>query len=463
MVAVAAASLACVLAGVASAATPAVSPESVERAPDDAAPSASPDPTATDTALEASEISLDGGTADAPTLDILPALVTPPAPTVTGPAPMGPDSSSQGSTSGPSRSLGLVEKRKASKNPFRNSALVFDQSITTQTVGVGEAPLTYMPVYQWWLSFQPRYYFTEHLYLAGRFDYYKAFTNSDDGPGGAGATTDYREDDFGDLRTTIIYEQWMNESKTIKLSAGPRILWPTSKTSQGEGIYVQAGAVASYYQKVPIHEASAPFLDDFHYRFGLWYQHPFSRATTPTNPNFQYVREDTDGQSFLSDQLAGSTLVDHQLILSVGASLQVTPRVVLDLDLFDINQWHYTPTGGQCVVLLGGECTSIPLTPDSPTFTQLTWLVASIDWDVFDQLSLGLGYYNLQNELSLTGQSRSIFGSTNIWWSPDARFFFDITANLDAIYDSLAPKGSVRKAAQEAREETVRQLSNTRF
>ncbi|MGA7123045.1 MAG: hypothetical protein WBY94_23280, partial [Polyangiaceae bacterium] len=38
------------------------------------------------------------------------------------------------------------------KDPLRGSTLTFDQSVTTQTVGLGETPQSYVPVYQWWLS-----------------------------------------------------------------------------------------------------------------------------------------------------------------------------------------------------------------------------------------------------------------------------------------------------------------------
>jgi len=368
----------------------------------------------------------------------------------------------------------LEEVRKASKNPFRASILVFDQSISTQTLGIGNTPQTYMPFYQWWFSLRPRYWFTDHIYLAARFDLYKEFTNSSEGnEASSGPATDYREDDFGDLWTTLVYEQWFDKAKTRKLSVGPRFLWPVSKASQGEGIYLQAGAIATYYQKVPIHDASAPFWDDVHFRLFAWYNHPFSRATTPTNSGFMYVRENTDDQSFLSDQLAGTTLTEHQLLLNAEAGLQVTPRVDVSLDLYDINQWHYSPTS-TCVTIEGGQCVPVPSTESAASgqvgdqqFVQLLWFLVEVNWDVFDQLSLGMGYYNLQNELSSLGEHRALFGANNIWWSPDARFFFDITANLDAIYDSVAHRGSagasMKKAAQQAREENLLNLSGMHF
>ena len=57
---------------------------------------------------------------------------------------------------------------------------------------------------------------------------------------------------------------------------------------------------------------------------------------------------------------------------------------------------------------------------------------------VLDELELDFGYYNLANALGPDGQQRSLFGSNNIWWSPDARLFLSATANLDVLYDDVA-------------------------
>jgi hypothetical protein len=399
-----------------------------------------------------------------------PEISPPTPPPATGFAEGGSLGAAPGAAKDQSQSLSLEDKRLASKNPFRGSTLTFDQSISTATIGVGNTPQSYMPVYQWWWSLRPRFYFTDHLVLSARFDFYKEFTNSDEGQ--SGATTDYREDDFGDIWASLIYEQKLGKAENTKVSGGARFLFPTSKASQAASIYVQAGAVATISQKVPIHDAAAPFLNDVHFRFFTWYNHPFSEYTTPGNSGFSYVRENTDDQSFLSDQLAGSTLVNHQLMFNVEAAVQITPRVDFAVDLYEINQWHYALPTNTCVAITGGtsNCAPVSNTESSASgqvndqeFVQLTWFAVNLNWDVFDQVSLGIGYYNLQNELSNTGENRTLFGANNIWWSPDARFFFDITANLDAIYDSLAPKGSMKKEAQQAREELIRSLSSTHF
>ena len=73
------------------------------------------------------------------------------------------------------------------------------------------------------------------------------------------------------------------------------------------------------------------------------------------------------------------------------------------------------------------------------------------DYEVIDEMSVGLGYYNLAGIIAPDGQRRSVVGSHNIWWSPSARVFATVTANLDKIYDRAAgiKKEEKPKAAQQ--------------
>ena len=61
-----------------------------------------------------------------------------------------------------------------------------------------------------------------------------------------------------------------------------------------------------------------------------------------------------------------------------------------------------------------------------------------------------MGYYDLANAIAPDGQARSVFGPENIWWSPSARFFFDVTANLDAIFDDARGHKYSRESGQTA-------------
>jgi hypothetical protein len=83
-------------------------------------------------------------------------------------------------------------------------------------------------------------------------------------------------------------------------------------------------------------------------------------------------------------------------------------------------------------------------------------MMASLDYELMDELSLGVGYYNLANEIAPNGTRRGLFSSETVLWSPDARVFFDLTANLDQIYERATGAKS-KKASTSARAELNRQ------
>jgi hypothetical protein len=77
----------------------------------------------------------------------------------------------------------------------------------------------------------------------------------------------------------------------------------------------------------------------------------------------------------------------------------------------------------------------VPETDGSPTdYRVSTWLTTSLGYDVADELSVNLGYYNLANQIGPDGQRRSPF------WSPSARVFLTLVGKLDAIYQRFVPQ-----------------------
>jgi hypothetical protein len=319
--------------------------------------------------------------------------------------------------------------KDAGDNPFRGSTLMLEQSMTTQTTQIQpSAEQSYVPLYELWLSLRPRYYFDEHWSVRGRFDYTKELTNNQ-------TTTFYREDVFLDIWTDVFYTTRLDGLwQGTKASLGARAMWPTSKASQANGTYVTLGGVANVLHKFEINGDDAPWWNDWHLTINLIYQHPFTSATTPISyGSFQYVRQDVglDDRSIVSDQIQGATLVDHTLLTALDAGLQVTPKLSLALDGILINQWHY-PVPSQGIATVTG---TVNPTPGGTRYTPNAWVIASVDYQLFDELDLSLGYYNLAGEIAPDGKRRGLFGSDNVFWSPDARVFFDITANLDYLFD----------------------------
>jgi hypothetical protein len=176
------------------------------------------------------------------------------------------------------------------------------------------------------------------------------------------------------------------------------------------------------------------------------YLHPFTPSTTASHyGGFAYQRENVDGYSFVSDQLTGQTLINHTLYAIADTGLQITPQLGLTVDMIWINQWHYRPTDNVTISLPTGSF-YVSRSRSDQQFTQLVWFVAAADYELLPELSLGVGYYNLANAISPDGTVRGPFagGQDNVFWSPDARIFFDVTANLDRIFEDATGRYRVR-------------------
>ena len=361
----------------------------------------------------------------------------------------------------PTEGRGQEQVPEGDKDPIRGSTFLLDQSMSTQTAGLENAEQSNVPFYGWWLSLRPRWNFSDHFRVQARLDYYKEFTNS-------GSTTYYREDVFGDIWTDAVYSTPLAQEgrwKNTKVSVGARALWPTSKITQAQGVFVTLGALAGVTQKFPIRGDEAPVLNSARAGLSFTYLHPFSNSTTPDAygaGNFSYVRENVEGFSFISHELTGQTLSEHTVYGILDTGLQITPKLGFTLDWILVNQWHYAPTQSFCVNTLTGCAQPSNIQPDNQ-FTQLGWFLTEVDYEIMPELSLGLGYYNLANTIGPNGQANSLFagGENNLLWSPDARVYFDVTANLDKIFEDASGRYKAKpgQTAEAARTSRVRRIA----
>jgi hypothetical protein len=353
---------------------------------------------------------------------------------------------------GPARDAAAVgvHRRPADKdagtNPLRGSTLLFEQSMTTQTTQVQpSAEQSYVPLYELWLSLRPRYYFDEHFSVRARFDYTKELTNSQ-------STTFYREDVFGDAWTDLVYSTAADSFwEGTKANVGIRALWPISKASQANGTYVSLGAVAGATHKFELRGPDASTFSDFHVGLSVTYLHPITGATTATSyGGFQLQDVGDYDHSIITDQIRGSTNVEHNLWIIADTGVAITPKLSMTVAGLLINQWHYAPTNQGVPTATG---TANPSLAGDVTYTPNTWFIADLDYALFDELNLSLGYYNLAGEIAPDGHRRGIFGSDNVFWSPYARVFFDVTMNLDAVFDDAVHHRYSRQSALEQGEE----------
>lgn len=332
--------------------------------------------------------------------------------------------------------------KKKDPLPWRGTHLIFDQSVTTQTVGLGEDYQSSNPVYEWWFRFAPRYVAydngTDTVSIQAWFNLYHEFTNSD-------STTYRNETQIGPTTVWAQYGRTLYQEGEYRtaLSVAPlRLTLPTDKAARNSGQILGLGGSVGVNQSIPIQGKGAPALNSFRVGTTVQYNHPFTEATNPVNRDLHRERQNLEGRSFESDVLRSGMLPNHQLNFAFTAGLQITPKLTFGASYYLMQTWAYRPKEA-CVTPQGASTGPICLSTnqDAPNHRVNTWVLASVDYDLTDEVSLSLGYYNMANQIGPDGQRR------NVLWSPDARVFFSITGNLDAIYERLSGRNDEEATA----------------
>lgn len=319
------------------------------------------------------------------------------------------------------------EKKEEKLNPFRGSIFLFDQSILTNSLSKS-SQLSPSPLYEWWISPRIYYSFDKHWKVGARFDFFKEFTNHEE-------TTDAREWRYGDPWLTASYSDkatFLNEKSrwAIGILARP----PMSKESRANGQFLAIGPNASLTYAIDFAKG-AKWFSGMTIGASASYSHAFTRSTTPNSfTSFGQAHTDANGGTYVDSQVRSSTLTGNTLLYALNANLQIHEDLSLSGFMIWIDQFAYQPPDAT----FNGQ--TVARSPNDTHFRQLTWLLLNLDYEVIPELSLSLGYYNLNSTVAPDGSRR------NFLWSPESRVFFSITANLDALYDD-ATKGSKKPAA----------------
>lgn len=363
-------------------------------------------------------------------------------------------SSDPAEDTGPEEEVEASDEDKDKPLPWHGSTLTFDQSWTTQSVDVGGDYISDNPSYEMMLSFQPRYYFYEddvHSFYAGlRLEVARELTDSD-------VTTKEGETQLANTYLDAMYGAKLYKSGDFitSVAVGPRFIFPTNKFSYRTGERLRIGGGVKGSQALPVAGSESTWFPSAALQASFYYMKYLSDYTTATNDEFGRVRQDAGGRSVVSDQFGSSAKVNHEITTLVGGALDVTSKLHLSASYVWITQWVYGFEEASVDITTG------PTVPDrisDPTTFRVTpWFLASVDYDLLPELALGAGYYNATSQIGPEGTRRSPF------YSPDARFFFDITANLDQIYTTATggneEKASAAWARQQARLNTIEQSS----
>jgi len=126
----------------------------------------------------------------------------------------------------------------------------------------------------------------------------------------------------------------------------------------------------------------------------------------------------------------------------VNGEIDILENLSYGLSMIWIDQFSYRPTDAELINDSGASSGPITRSENDTRFRQSTWFLTSFDYEPIKEMSISLGYYNLNSAIGPDGTRRGVF------WSPDARVFFSLTAHLDAIMDDIT--GPKQNKAQTA-------------
>jgi hypothetical protein len=323
------------------------------------------------------------------------------------------------------------EEHKKILSRWRGSVLLFDQSVTTQTVGVGADYQSYNPTYEWWIALKPRYTIYEGeadvVSVSLWMNLYLELTNSD-------TSTRYREPLLGPTYLWGTYGHTFRDLRGYKTAAtiGPRLTFPTEKAAYDSGQILGLGAMAGASQTLPLAGKLARAMQGARLGIGTIYNYWLNRSTSPVNGDLRQLRQDLGFGPLVSDVLRPGMNVRESLSIALSGDLQILRKLGLSLSYVSLSSWRYSPPSAHLILDTG------PIAPTdvagATTYGVSTWTTAALSYDVMDELSLSLGYYNMANQLAPSGLRRDPS------WSPAARFFLTLTGNLDAILHRVAGK-----------------------
>jgi len=200
---------------------------------------------------------------------------------------------------------------------------------------------------------------------------------------------------------------------------------PTSRASQGGGLFLTSSLAVGLRQQVKLFGSSSDYLGNITFTLSETWQHQFSRATTPTNGDLNRPRQTAGGDPFLSDQLGGGAIVENRLIHNFSFFLPVYGDLQLST-LFQVwNQFPHKFKGTDCEVQLATGCVD---TPESDAkMRSITQFDISLYYQISPELGADVGYNNFAGQLGEDGQFRNPF------YSPGSLFYADIILFPDQL------------------------------
>lgn len=313
---------------------------------------------------------------------------------------------------------------------FHDSLFLWENAVTTQTLGIGRDYQSRNPVYEMTFRLAPRFYFFDDPLhsLSARADLrlVREFTNND-------TTTQRGEWTFLDAEVWLAYVRALRAtpgSQTDFVLRFPSVLFPTSKTSWMSGRSVGLGAGIGVDQAVPLRGEGA-VLSSVLLRPRATYTYQFVSSPVATRSGFDRIRLDPEGRSLPNDQTSGSALPQHLLNLSLRVDTTITDRVRVITEVGMRYARRYALPGSVPIQNVDTGPVMPQQSPQPARWDVITLFSTGVYYAITHSAEVGIGYENLAGQLGPDGRRRSFF------YSPDARVFLALVVPLGELYHDV--------------------------
>ncbi|WP_437281753.1 hypothetical protein WME90_14730 [Sorangium sp. So ce375] len=335
---------------------------------------------------------------------------------------------------------------------WRGTTFTWNQAGSTTLFGVGGEHTPDMQVYGWDFTLRPSYYVLDRpkdkVSLSAEIGWLVELTNSD-------TTADYRETQLKDMALGAQYKRELWQSGGVdkgeyKTDAAMRlrVTLPTSPMSWNSGRYFTLAFGPQVTQKIKLLGSKADGLNSVTATLGVNYAHLFAGSYTAEGGSGR-LRMAPSGEVALDYQLTGRSMATDRLTTSLAIDLPLYKDLSLATSFGLLSDFKHEFEGGCAYIETG--CAPYEGSK-GPTYIPQTAFDVSLSYPVYEVVDLALGYNNTNLQLGFNGERRNFF------YSPDAQFYLDITANLDVIYSKVTGRGKKAEKAGIARASSRQEL-----
>jgi hypothetical protein len=337
---------------------------------------------------------------------------------------------------------------------WRGTTFTWNHAATTTLLGVGRDNIgSEDESYGWTFNVRPKFYILDRpadtLVASADFGWETELTN---GP------TAKRNDTFlQDLTLGLAYSRVLwepsgknkGEYKTSASLAG-RLRFPLSEYSSESG--PNGGKYLTTYlgprvsQDIKLLGKKADGLNTLSLSLDVTWRHLFASSYTPTNSTLDNEVQNASGQTVISDQITGASYAMNSLVTTLQIGLPIYKGLELSTTFAHVARFKPDFEAGgddsECDVEIDNEgCIGVERLEDRTLYQPATLFGIGLGYGILDVVNVEIGYQNLARAIGADGTRRNIF------YSPDAQFYVDLTANLDAIYLKVAKPA--KKPAQQ--------------